>query len=1028
MTRRDFLELIAALAGASVVGCDSGGGGADLGPDAGLPDAEVPGLDVPFGIWRSMLEGIRQSPDHLAARAEALVAGGDPVALLDFVRDVIRLLPDTGDGDQEVTETRMYWGPKVALRCGSGTARTKAELLADLYRQAGFADAQVVVGPVDIRGAECLALFLAGEAPAFEPALSEADLETWAAAFEATSEGEDTPDEGAAQSNALADALLLAVPQAWYRRGRIIGSRLRRVPLVQLTVGGEVRFANPVLPGISFGESGTSAEPTPAAPSEMPPVRVALGYTRSDTEDEVQPLVERTWTVDEVAGRQVVAQLVPALDFDTLVATDLDQVRMFLPTLRVVGPDVDVATGSALMAPGDPITLEGERVRRDPMSGAITVEEDAIDVPAEDPPAALARVEYLGITVSPANFGRIGVRIRALDAVGAPVAGLTAGAFRVEEEDTLRAHLLTTSLGKPPRVLFFLDVSVSVPPAFRVEGAAAIARDVAARVVAEVPDAQFRSASLIGGYRTYGNWTSDPEALHRASLEAGSTSSRLWYAAAESTRTKPTLIVMITDGETTDEANDERLRLILAGPPIVGIHVTDDAAGVTFLNELARLTHGGYFPVTEPQQAIDAIVGFLDIERETRYHLRYTALAQGPDERRVRVSLADGRLQAEATYRVPPESQRTERPYLTGLFLTVEAQGRSVTRPLAGFDRTGRFATPDAPGVWAELRDQFFGVTTVSFEGGAPTTAAWLDDVLTSRLSQEPIYRALQAGDVDRAREHMGTVGLRSPHPELVTAHPPLERTPDIVTYENGLRVVMLNERPDLEQGVFREKMDILPLTLFASVSADPAAGYAATIRHTARRAVWEAARYPTSTLSELAGVELAPWDSGEGLPGFLADSENGTRWRALVRTDEGHNRLMPAGGAPFAWWSIHEVFGELRGILADGSGGGDREQQIRNEIADVKKLIGLLKKFYRGQFGTAIGVAVAYASTLASLYGLAAIVITTLNAEGVEEEVRSEIANLACSVLMEFFPIVPSATKLIIKVMTGQSVCGLLT
>ena len=1029
--RRRFLEWLALATGGALVGCDDGTSAAEV-VDAGVADMALPpGLDVPFGVWRAMLEAVRESPDHLVAQADARVEAGDPEALLGFVRDAVRLVPDTADDTQDGAEAVMRWGPKGALRCGTGTARCKAELLASLYRRAGLV-ADVVAAPVDVRGAALRALYLRGDDPAFAPAVSEAALAEWRDALEPTpAPRTPPPDLDGALTDALGERLVQAIPESWYRKARDIGTRLRRVPLVRVRDGGAVRYANPVLLDVPYGEHGADAEPEDAAEAEVAPVRVAFGYTRSDSGDEVQPLVERSWTAEEVVGRQVQVQLAPALDFDTLVGTDLEAVRMFVPTLSVRGPDVDVAAGEALLAVGDPLSLDGERVTRDPDTGAVQVDGEPVEVVAGGAPAALADVERLEISVSGASYPRVGVRVRALGADGESVGGLTVDAFRVEEEETPRQPLLMTSLSKPPRVLFILDVSVSVPPAFRREGAAAIARDVAQRVVAEIPDAQFRSSSLISGYRLYGQWTSDPEALHRASLEAASTSSSLWFAAAEATKQKPTLIVMITDGAATDESNDGRLRAIIAGPPIVGIHVTDGERGAAFLGELAELTDGAYFPVAEPEEAVEAIVGFLDIERKTRYRLRYSALAEGPEVRAVRVSTADGRLSAEGSYRVPPEGQRTPRPYLTGLFLTVEASGRSVTRLLAGYDDSGAFPGPDDPGVWAAVRDQFFGVTTVSFEGGAPTASAWLDDLLTARLSHEPVFRALEAGDFEAARAGMAEVGVRSLHSEVVVAHPPLPRTPEAATFETGLRVVAFTERPNFAAGTFEERVDLLPLTRYASVAESPTVAFQTTVRRTARLAIHEAARYDESTVSLLDGVELAPYTSGSRrLPAALADSEHRARWGRLTPRSGTFHRLVPAGGEPFAWWTVHELLGSVRGLLADGSGGGNRAAQIRGEIAEVKRFFAALKLFYtvRGGASPVVGVAVAYASALAGLYGTAAIVISTLRVGQADLEVRREIAELACNALSEIVPFLPTGVSLasdIIEVLTGTSFCS---
>ena len=141
ISRRSVLQLLAALVAQSQVSCHKdkptpppGGsdGGTDAGPsDAGPPDAGPP-LD-PFAAMAELLAALRKSPDHLPARADALVAQKDPQALLDFVRDelatLLRGLPFGTTGE-------VMWGSRATLRGGLGTAREKAELLAELYRRA----------------------------------------------------------------------------------------------------------------------------------------------------------------------------------------------------------------------------------------------------------------------------------------------------------------------------------------------------------------------------------------------------------------------------------------------------------------------------------------------------------------------------------------------------------------------------------------------------------------------------------------------------------------------------------------------------------------------------------------------------------------------------------------------------------------------------------------------------------------------------------------------------------------------------
>src|SRR5688500_18896753 len=92
-------------AAVAIAGCscgDDGGGEPDAGsrPDAGA-DARVgsdAGADAgtsrsTFDVWREVRTAMRASPDHLPARAEALVAAGDLDGLFALVRDDVRTLP-----------------------------------------------------------------------------------------------------------------------------------------------------------------------------------------------------------------------------------------------------------------------------------------------------------------------------------------------------------------------------------------------------------------------------------------------------------------------------------------------------------------------------------------------------------------------------------------------------------------------------------------------------------------------------------------------------------------------------------------------------------------------------------------------------------------------------------------------------------------------------------------------------------------------------------------------------------------------
>src|SRR5262249_4526077 len=99
------------------------------------------GLTTAFGVLRTLLDVIRSSPDHLAARAAEAIATKDPLRAIHFVQDSIAVLPPPDSIIAAVDAVR--WGPAATLRAGAGTLRERAELLAAMLAAMG-ATAKVV--------------------------------------------------------------------------------------------------------------------------------------------------------------------------------------------------------------------------------------------------------------------------------------------------------------------------------------------------------------------------------------------------------------------------------------------------------------------------------------------------------------------------------------------------------------------------------------------------------------------------------------------------------------------------------------------------------------------------------------------------------------------------------------------------------------------------------------------------------------------------------------------------------------------
>lgn len=154
-----MLRKLGLAAFASLWGC-GGGSAKDAGvsPDGGPPytavdagrearpadSGEALGM---FEAWEQARAALRQSPDHLPGKADALVKEGDPAKLFQFVRDDIMTYPPSDDSFVGCV-TAQRWGVQGTLRGGAGTPREKAELLASLYRRARLT-AELVVGQAD---------------------------------------------------------------------------------------------------------------------------------------------------------------------------------------------------------------------------------------------------------------------------------------------------------------------------------------------------------------------------------------------------------------------------------------------------------------------------------------------------------------------------------------------------------------------------------------------------------------------------------------------------------------------------------------------------------------------------------------------------------------------------------------------------------------------------------------------------------------------------------------------------------------
>jgi hypothetical protein len=317
-----------------------------------------------------------------------------------------------------------------APRCaaGAGTPREIAELLAWLLQQAGF-PAEVVEAPQGGRQVVADLLRRAPPAP-FAPDLDPATLEAARRVLNLPSpQPPQALDAEGRASAELAAPLLAALGEGARATLPFFGTdaRLYDLPTVGLTLNGQPQLVN------LWAREGPifippDRELKPAEPHRPPlSVTVRLEAARSHAPAERFLLVEKTWSAEDLVGRQVEIAFAPAgaRTLEEVLASEPGQRVFFAPVLAVRGPDVDAATTQALSAVGDPFAVTGQVLREE--AGRVTL--DGQPLPPPDPPGDAPLIASLDLTVNAGAFPLITLELTPRDAQGRVMENLSAAHF-----------------------------------------------------------------------------------------------------------------------------------------------------------------------------------------------------------------------------------------------------------------------------------------------------------------------------------------------------------------------------------------------------------------------------------------------------------------------------------------------------------------------------------------------------------------------------------------------------------------------
>lgn len=981
-TPKDGISRRTLLAALGISGVGAAGGFALLGGDGSETTPPVSGptedetIDT-FDAFEAVRDAMRASPDHLPARAAALVAEGDADAIFAFVRDELAVDPSHDEKMESANRTRR-WGPRGTLRGGTGTPLDIADTLASLLTDAGY-EADVVDVRPRLTAEQVRELLFTPPNRAFEPSLSEEE----ATRYRDVVGGDATPralDVDGEESSALAESVLGGYPRdsvgvepfdfGW--------DRFAKLPIVRVDIDGETTYANPFVSDATLDNAGLGEEPKiweDTGGGAHPRVRVALSAATANDRHNPRELVTGEWSAADLPGRQVRVDMLSGIDPFQNPDVRFSDVDTFIPTLTVSDPHADAETVQNLSVQGDAVTRSG---------AALTVDDDGVVYrdgrPVVDPSAAVdpSTVDSVEATVDTARYPNVRLGVTAYDSAGDAVEGLPAAAFEVVDDEPAGISVAATT--SAPRVRLLVDRSGSMPGEYAGEAM----RDLVERL---------RDAITTGheGARIEQTWTN----------------SDIYTNLARAAESDANLIVYATDGDVGDELTPGIAEVLRAGPPALLMNV--DSRDKSALREMADLSGGTYRKVDGHDDAVATVTEFVDTTAADlpSYLLDYTAPTDwaAGDERVATVSVPAGDASTDAEYVVPESTVLPDE--FASLQLTVSIGGREVTRTLAGWDPVRDADRAVSEGDIDAVAGALFGEHVLSFEATATAESVWLDDILTSKLSVRDLHEAADSEDAEAVQEALDAGFTVTPAELLLLQGPmPDAVTEDSHTYQDTLRVVLHQQRPQFGTDQILQHTDALDLTRYRTVAEDPERAFRLTAERTARVAVVEDALYDDSAVSILDGRDLVPF--GEVAAAWEDDEQRAADARVVEARSGNEIAFVPDDDGPFAFWTVDVDTGTVAGVLDDGSGGGysqARTEKLLDELSQVISTINLMALAatrggaLTGAGGFALGVVAAYGQELARLYGQVSLAIAIMNADHVDRAVAMAAASLACNI-----------------------------
>ena len=935
----------------------------------------------PFAIWEDMIKMLEQSPDHFMGRRKKLVASKDPKEMTDFVRESFQILPWQSDFLHHAPYGTIY-GKQMALRCGLATPREKAEILKDMLVEAGF-EAKVVLEQTEITLDEAKAIVYQKYSPDFDPPISKKKMRQWQKALGVV-EGEKSvtviPDF-IANSEALANDLLSKIDKK-YIRDVSVNFRFNKasVPSVVFYEEGVEKYAHIFDPKVPSGElhpSNTNQAFKDAGEfkdQKDEDITITLSCRNALDHWNETELVSGTWKLSELLGNQLQVQFLNNMSFEEQAVKTISQISSFTPCLALQDINKDATYLEERSFLGEPISLEGVKILE---------EYNPENLPTDEEPGAIAKVQSFEGTVMPQAFPKVRLELSPKDAQGNIVEGLSIGNFEIMDNGQAVSGWMNQNV-LSPKILLLYDTSASMPRAYAGEEIKLFLANTENAIKATYPKAQ---------------------------VLLQQTGSNIYTALLKTKQLDVDLILYATDGDNNDQFDPSYTPIYEAGPPAIFLNVKPNGVVYQHLRDNMDFVE---IPADDQEQTIAEITKIIDRMEFPTYVTTYNTFGEDQDHA-VEIKLKDTPHNIKLKYRFPEPSDNLLGNRMVGLYLTVKRLGENpIKRVLAGYQpHMDFYANPTqlTRKMIDSVHEMLLGGAVMAFEREAPTLSIQLTEYLQTLMSNQSWFVAYQDGDIKKAVEEIGKGGLSYP-PILLSMMQPIRNNvaENAITYPNGFRSCIVKLTPGYYYEESKISFDFLPTSEYLSVCKSGNGNFEETLKKTAQLAFLEGHVFQDSAYSQLQGKPLL-LNKAMGNDEQFSSKVLGNDYHYFAKQVFGGGilKLFDSSLEVKSFWNIDPIKGELYGILPNQTGGGTRTiaqqlQELDNVVEGYKKVLATMNLglTVTGLGNLPLGIVATYSLTLVKLYALASQALILMNTTGMDEDISLALQELACNVYKE--------------------------